>query len=125
MSERLIFANRKFKQIVIEELESSIKMVKSELESCVMNIVRSSEYSDEFPFFESKVEAFNAEKKLMDKQFELLSSKSVYKKLDSNLTFLARLEDVCALVKPDSKFRIPSGLDLNSARENYSQEQLE
>ena len=67
MSERLIFANKKFKEIAIDEVESCRKMVKSELEMCMMNIVRSCEFTDEFPFFETKLSAFKEEQKLIEK----------------------------------------------------------
>lgn len=87
-------------------------MVKSELEMCMMNIVRSCEFTDEFPFFETKLSAFKEEQKLIEKQFDLLGQKTAYHKLDSNLTFLARLEDFCTLVKPDSLFKIPNNADL-------------
>ena len=42
-------------------------MVKSELEMCMMNIVRSCEFTDEFPFFETKLSAFKEEQKLIEK----------------------------------------------------------
>jgi hypothetical protein len=42
-----------------------------------------------------------------------------YKTLDKNLTFLARLEDFCKILKPDRTFAIPPNLDLTKAREVY------
>lgn len=107
---------------MLEEVDKVSRLLQGELSNAIEDMVRSCEDSDEFNDFDFKIEAFKEEQILMERQFEVLRSKNRYPKLDNNLTFLARLEDFCRLVKPDSNFSIPNNVDLDEARESYFQE---
>ena len=76
-----------------------------------------------FNNFSQLKQDYLAERDLLSRQFDHLLQDKGYSSLDKNISYLARLEDFCRLVKPNSEFSIPKTFDLDKARGQYLAEE--
>ena len=119
MGSKFYTVKDEFVEFAMEELKKLGRKMDQNFKSGIDHLVEKCENFGRFPFIDKEKIQFEEESNLLKKQFDKLEQAISFKSLDSNLTFLARLEDFCRIVKPNGRFEIPKTLDLDKARDNY------
>lgn len=115
-----------FEDIVIQEikdLETKLSKMFSKLYDSIIDKCDRLPY---FPLIFDEKKSFRSEFKLLKNQYRKLRECEYDNFFNLNKIFLARLEDFISLVKPDSNFTIPKGLNIEEVKQNYYiEEQIE
>lgn len=108
----------------MNELDEFLQIIERELKITCSRILQEAEKIADFRDFSMCKQEYLQERTLLSRQFDLLLQYQNYTSLDRNLSYLARLEDFCRLVKPNSEFSIPKTYDLDKGRMQYTSENI-